>query len=129
MRLSLAPETLAVCRLMPEEKVPDWTWQRQTLLSITYTDDELSIVCQQRSVPPEISCEKGWRALKVEGPLDFALTGILASLVAPLARGAIPVFALSTFDTDYILLKELHLSRAQALLEQEGHTFLENDLA
>jgi hypothetical protein len=121
MKLVILPEKLAVCHMAPEQEIPAWVWQRRTLLSITYTRDELSLVCTQDSVPPEVVSEQGWRAFQVQGPLDFSLTGILAALAGPLATGGIPIFVLSTFETDYILVREQHLSAAKALLEQEGH--------
>ncbi len=90
---------------------------------MTYTTDELSIVCPGSSVPADVRCEKGWVAIKVRGPLDFSLTGILAALASPLAADGIPIFALSTFDTDYVLVKEQDLLRAKKALERAGHTF------
>jgi len=124
MNLVLLPMVLSVCRLAPEEAVPRWVLQDRSLVSITYTRDELSVVCPARSVPAMIQCESGWRALQVQGPLDFALTGILAALATPLAAANIPIFALSTFDTDYLLVKAHHVERARAALQQHGHVFV-----
>jgi hypothetical protein len=96
--------------------------------SVTKTEDELSVVCEQASiplpVPSELKCEKDWRMLKVEGPLDFSLTGILSSLAGPLAAAKISIFAISTFDTDYILVKSENLSRACETLRHSGFTIL-----
>lgn len=128
MQLSILPGRFAVCRLLPTRDVPDWVWTDRTLLSVTYTADELSIVCASDNVPDTpngVQCERGWAAIKVKGPLDFALTGILASLATPLAEAGIALFALSTFDTDYLLVKENVLHRAKAVLEQQGHIFEE----
>jgi hypothetical protein len=83
--------------------------------------DELSVVCQEELVPANIRAENGWRGLKVEGPLDFALTGILAGLASALAQAGVSLFAISTFDTDYILVKEKDLAKAIRALEQAGH--------
>ncbi|MBE3560391.1 MAG: ACT domain-containing protein [Ktedonobacteraceae bacterium] len=123
MRLSLLPDSLSVCRLSPQHEVPSWAWERRHFLSVTYTTDELSIVCSTDIVPTDVSCERDWRAFKVLGPLDFSLTGLLTTLANPLAVNDIPIFAISTFDTDYILVKEPHVSRARKILEQQGHTF------
>ncbi|MDQ2907374.1 MAG: ACT domain-containing protein [Chloroflexota bacterium] len=125
MKLSILPDELVVCRLAPDQEVPAWVWawEERALLSITYTADELSIVCPATVVPPGVQCQPGWRAIKVRGPLDFALTGILASLAVPLADSGIAIFALSTFDTDYLLVSVDALSHAREVLERAGHIF------
>ncbi|HLI90742.1 MAG TPA: ACT domain-containing protein [Ktedonobacteraceae bacterium] len=122
MKLIVLPDEYAICRLAPHYDVPSWALARRTFVSITCTADELSIVCPFSSVPQDIHCERGWRAIKVQGPLDFSLTGILASLAVPLAEGGVSIFAVSTFDTDYILVKDV--LRARKLLEQQGHSFI-----
>lgn len=78
-------------------------------------------MCRAEAVPEGVSHETGWRCLKVSGPLDFGLTGILASLAAPLAAAKIPIFAISTFDTDYVMVKAEHLARALEVLRAAGH--------
>ena len=88
---------------------------------MTRTADELSIVCETDYVPSEVEQESGWRALVVEGRLDFALTGILVSLAAPLADAGVSIFALSTFNTDYLLVRADDLPRAVAALRAAGH--------
>ena len=123
MRLALLPLSFAVCRLAPDREIPAWALAHRSLLSITYTDDELSIVCPTASVPEDVRAEKDWRAIKVIGPLDFALTGVLASIATPLAAANIPMFVISTFDTDYVLVKEQHRERAMSILEQNGYSF------
>jgi uncharacterized protein len=123
MRLSVLPGTFAVCRFSPKQEVPRWVWTDKTLLSITYTKDELSIVCSSALVPTGVQCEKEWVVMKVQGPLDFSLTGILAALATPLAEGGIAIFAISTFDTDYLLVKEQDALRAKELLVSNGHVF------
>lgn len=95
---------------------------RGDLYAITRTRDELSIVCPQADVPPSTFSEPEWRALKVAGPLDFSLTGVLASLAAPLADAGISIFALSTFDTDYLLVKSDVLALAVEVLRRAGHS-------
>ncbi|MBW4469680.1 MAG: ACT domain-containing protein [Stenomitos rutilans HA7619-LM2] len=122
LTFSILQEVFAVCRLEPEEPIPVWSLQR--LFSITRTENELSIVCPQVNVPLEAQAsnfEGNWRCLKVEGPLDFALTGILAAIAAPLAEAGISIFAISTYDTDYVLVKQQDLDRAIQTLLQAGH--------
>jgi hypothetical protein len=123
LTLRLFPETLAVCRLDAGAGVPAWALAG-SFTSITRTRDELSLVCEQENVPGGIRCEAGWRYLKVEGPLDFALTGILASLTTALGLAGISVFAISTYDTDYLLVRGADLERAVELLAREGHRVL-----
>ncbi len=114
--LEALPIKLAICRLKTNAPIPDWAL-KHSFFSITRTDDELSIVCPESHVPKGIKAEKGWAVLKVQGPLDFGLTGILSSLLTPLAENKISVFALSTYDTDYILIKEHALEEALEILK------------
>ena len=123
LALRLLPDGLAVCRLEPDHPVPDAV-MRAPFYSITGTTDELSIVCPESTAPPNAKVESGWRALKVEGPLDFALTGILAGLTKPLAEANISVFALSTSDTDYLLVRNKDIASAVAVLRAQGHGVL-----
>jgi hypothetical protein len=120
LTLLLLPDTLAVCRLAPDAEVPAWAWTGEPA-SVTRTRDELSIVCRAAAVPEGVRAEVGWRCLKVQGPLDFGLTGILAALTAPLAAAGIAIFAVSTFDTDYLLVKAENLDRAIDVLRGAGH--------
>lgn len=115
MKLSALAPTLAVCRLDAKASIPEWA-TRGVFFSVSRTDEELSVVCEEALVPEGIQCEKNWRALKVAGPLDFALTGILASIASPLAEAGISLFAVSTFDTDYILVKSQDFERASTVL-------------
>ena len=119
LRLTLLPQRLSVCRLAPDAPVPSWAGGSFT--AVTRTPDELSIVCDQQHVPQGVAVEKDWRAIKVAGPLDFNLTGVLAALAAPLADAKISIFALSTYDTDYLLVKEAALTRAIQALRSAGH--------
>jgi hypothetical protein len=118
--LSLLPGTFAICRLGPEAIIPDWA-NAGGFVSITRTSDELSIVCLEVNVPAGVKADRGWRCFKVEGPLDLSLTGVLASLANPLAEARINIFAISTFDTDYLLVKEDKVSRASEVLIRSGH--------
>jgi hypothetical protein len=120
LTLSVLPERLGICRLSPNDDLPAWITE-SSFLSITRTSEELSIVCVEQVIPEGTTSEKGWWCLKVHGPLDFSLTGILSSLLHQLAKENISVFALSTYDTDYLLIKEIDLERAKAILVEEGH--------
>ena len=120
LTLSLLPEHYSICRLGPEADIPPWALAGD-FFSITRTRDELSLVCSQELVPPGVQCEKGWRCIMVKGPLDFSLTGILASLAASLAEAGISIFAISTFDTDYLLVKAENLERAVLKFKEAGH--------
>jgi len=119
LALSLLAERLAVCRLEPGAPLP--AWAGGALTAFTRTPDELSVVCAEAGVPAGVQMEGGWRALKVAGPLDFGLTGILAALAGPLAAAGVSIFAISTYDTDYVLIKETALERAVAVLRAAGH--------
>lgn len=120
--LSVLEQTFAVCRLDPATPFPSWA--HESFVSITRTRDELSIVCEQRLVPDDVQAERDWRCLGIVGPLPFALTGILLSLAQPLAERGISIFAVSTFDTDYLLIKASSLDPAIAALRDAGHTVM-----
>ncbi len=119
LHLTLLSTEYAVCQLPPEAESPAWA-RGGELLSFTRTVDEFSIVCSSALVPANVKAEMGWRALKVAGPLEFSLVGILASLASALANAGVSIFALSTFDTDYILVKSDTLDRALAALKEAG---------
>jgi uncharacterized protein len=120
LELRLLEERLAVCRLEREIGMPSWA-TGGGFFSITRTPDELSVVCLESAVPEGVRSKKGWRILRVSGVLDFSVVGILASLTAPLAEAGVPLFALSTFDTDYLLVKDHDLGRAIEALAAYGH--------
>ena len=121
MRLFALDELYAIVRLHPDAGLPDWV-EGGHFWSVTRSDSELSVVCREEDVPEDASAERGWCALEVAGPLDFSLTGVVASLVSPLADAAVPIFVLSTFDTDYLLVREADLPRAADALRGAGHT-------
>ena len=110
----------AICRLDASAEIPDWA-KRGGFYSVTRTSDELPVVCAEENVPTGILCESGWQCLKVEGPLNFGLIGILASIAGPLAEAGISIFALGTYDTDYILVKEARFAEAIKVLAAKGH--------
>lgn len=128
MKTSLSFEELsgryAVCRLAPGEPVPAWV-PSGGVVSCTRTHDELSIVCMEGSVPPDVQAERGWRGFRIRGALDFSLVGVLAEVAQCLADAGISLFCLSTYDTDYFLVKEDAFDRAKEHLVGRGHTFLD----
>jgi hypothetical protein len=127
LELLILEDRLAVCRLDRGNCVPSW-YTRGDFFSITRTPDELTVVCPESIVPDGVRAETGWRALRVFGILDFSLVGILASLAVPLAEAEITMFALSTFDTDYVLVKGDDLGRAVEALGANGHVVRDWDL-
>ena len=100
--------------------MPDWAWQGE-LVSVSKTRDELSILCLSSNVPDDVRCEREWAAFKLNGPFEFTLTGILVSVLEPLRAADIGIFAVSTFDTDYVLVKRANLEAAIEALEKAGH--------
>jgi len=123
-RLTLAVEdaVVAVCRLSADAAIPTWALAGG-FCSITRTADELSIVCaDDQRIPAGVQCERGWRLLRVAGTQAFALTGILSAVLEPLASAGISIFAVSTFDTDYVLVKSESFEQALAALREAGHT-------
>jgi hypothetical protein len=121
LSLCILPGRLAICRLPPDAPLPEPSSQA-SFWSVTRTEEELSIVLPEEAVSAGWHAEGGWRCLKVLGPLDFGLTGILASLAASLAEAGVPIFAISTYETDYILVKEENLERAKYALLASGHS-------
>jgi hypothetical protein len=120
LTLVVLPDTFAVCRLNPDAGLPDWAFTG-AFSSITRTAAELSIVCPQILVPADVKCESDWRCLQVAGTLDFSLTGIMAALTSVLAEAGISIFVISTFDTDYLLVKADKLENAIKVLSAAGH--------
>lgn len=128
--LKVLPELLAIVRLPADADVPAWALSG-SFASVTRTVAELSVVAPAAAVPSKANAERapdgvvatgGWRALQVDATLDFALTGVLATLAAPLAEAGVSIFALSTYDTDYLLVPAEQLDRALAALRAAGHT-------
>lgn len=121
------PNSYAVCQLRPEQPVPLRALQGE-FFSITKTDGELSLVCETDRVPEGVTAELGWRILRIAAVLDFAMVGVLAVISGTLAREAIAIFAISTYNTDYLLVKEKDLKAAVSALRQAGHQVNESKL-
>ena len=128
LKYGVLNERFAVCRAAADAPVPAWA-QEGRFFCLARTTDELSIICPENRVDPSVfeqnraglKVEGGWTVLKLEGPFPFSMTGVLASFVQPLADAQIPIFAISTFDTDYVLVKEEDLQRALPALRAAGH--------
>jgi len=120
LHLTVLPLLLSVCQLARDAAVPEWA-QKGAFVAAVRTDEELSLVCPAHMVPPHVRAHGPWRALKVRGPLDFALVGVLLTLLTPLAEAGISVFALSTYNTDYILVPADRLDAAIRALRAAGH--------
>ncbi len=111
LKLTLLPEIFSICRLKLDDPVPDKILD-SSFFTITRTEDELSLVCLQKYLPENAVSNNNWRCFKVDGPLDFSLTGIISSLTLPLAKAEIPVFVFSTYDTDYLMVKRENIQKA-----------------
>jgi hypothetical protein len=120
LTLRLLPQKFAVCRLAADSSIPQWA-QRGAVFSLTRTTDELSIVCEGKYVPGSVKAEKEWRCFKLQGPFPFEMTGVLASVLQPLAEAGVSIFAISTYDTDYVMVKEPSLTKAAKVLTAAGH--------
>jgi hypothetical protein len=122
--LDLLPEEYAVCRLPAGSAIPDSLSTgpaNKSVISVTWAPDELSIICPSDRVPADAVVETPWRCLRVVGPLDLALTGVLASLIGPLAAARVNIVTFSTYDTDYLLVPTVRLTEAIDTLSKAGH--------
>lgn len=114
------PGTYVVVRRAADSAIPKWAITGD-FSSVTRTADELSIVCSAENLPPDVDSQHRWTCLKLEGPFPFELTGVLLSFIEPLSSNGIPIFAVSTYDTDYVLIPEEYATSALELLEKAGH--------
>ena len=121
LSLRLHPQPLSVVRLADDEPPPAWAFAGRGIAAAVRRDGELGVVCATARVPDGVTREDGWVALEVEGPLDFSLTGILLAIAEPLAQAGIPIYALSTYDTDVVLIRDTAQDEAVASLERAGH--------
>ena len=123
LSLKILPDRMAVCRLEPTAPLPDWI-DEPGFYSVTRTEEELAIVCPETHLAPGTTSEAGWRCFKVQGVLDFSEIGIIFSLTQPLAESDVSVFVISTFDTDYFMVKEEDLAKAIDALTAVGHQII-----
>lgn len=118
------PGLYAIVRLLPDAPIPAWTAKGE-FISITRTGDELSIICPAQNVPKGVDSGPRWICLRLEGPFPFSQTGVPLSFIEPLSSNGIPIFSISTYDTDYVLIQEEHIGRAVDLLREAGHELYE----
>lgn len=120
LKYSLEPGKFAVCRFAADAAIPEWAL-RGSLQCVTRTSEELSIVCSAENVPAGVEANAPWSCFKIAGPIPFEQVGVLASFIEPLAARGISIFAISTFDTDYVLVKEEFADRAIEAFRGAGH--------
>lgn len=116
----------AVVRLAPDAVVPEWAG-RGEFTSISRSAEELSIVCPADNLPRDVHAQSPWVCLKLEGPFPFSMTGVLLSFIEPLSTNGIPIFAISTYDTDYVLIEEEYMGMALSFLQEAGHELAGGD--
>jgi uncharacterized protein len=116
----------AIVRLPPDAPVPAWT-RKGDFTSVTRSVDELSVVCPADNLPADVHSEHHWICYKLEGPFPFSLTGVLLSFIEPLSENGVPIFAISTYDTDYVLVQEEFAGVAQQALDEAGHDLWPRD--
>jgi len=124
LTLSSLPGLLAVCKLSKDAAIPEWALN-SNFLALIRTPDEFTMVCPQTNVPEGVTAEQGWAALRVHGPLEFEMVGVLATLATTLAQAGVSIYAISTYDTDYILLKETMMEIARSALVNTGHKVID----
>jgi hypothetical protein len=120
LRLSVLEHRLAVCWLEPDSEIPAWA-TGAPFFCVTRTAGELSAICPEERVPAGTTCERGWRALKLESPFEFGMIGVLASVAVPLAESEVSILAIATYETDYVLVRESQLDFATQTLRERGH--------
>jgi hypothetical protein len=125
--LEVLQSGLAIVKLDPEDSVPRWA--QGEFVAITKTATELSIVCAEAGIPEEVDAERGWTGFRLAGPLSFDQVGVIASITAPLNAAKVPVFVVSTYDTDYLLIKSDHLESASEALTESGHRIVTSSSA
>jgi hypothetical protein len=118
--LTVLGARFAICRLDPDAALPEWTTRSRSFLSICRTPTELSVVADETVVPGDVSADRGYRGLRVEGPLPLDMVGVLAAIAAPLAAARVPIFPIATFDHDYLFVPGRSLADAVTALEAAG---------
>jgi hypothetical protein len=123
LTLQELPCNYAVSRLVSDARIPAWA-DGDGFVSISRTTDELSVVCLAARVPSDVRSDSPWVAFKLQGPFPFDATGIALSVIEPLSTASVGIFLVSTFDTDYLLVKAENAARARELLRAAGHKLL-----
>ena len=126
LKFRLLPGPYAIVRLAPDAPVPEWA-TKGDFNSVTRSADELSIVCLADNIPVDVNSESKWICLKLEGPFPFSQTGVLLSFIEPLSNNSIPIFAISTYDTDYVLVQKEFAGATLQALDKYGHQLIEDD--
>jgi uncharacterized protein len=119
--IRVRPEQLAIVRLDTAAALPEWALSGSGLAAVVRRDAELSIVREAAGIPDGLTVDRGWRALELRGPFELTMTGVLASIAVPLAEAGVAIFALATYDTDLVLVRESQLDQARQALEAAGH--------
>jgi uncharacterized protein len=120
LRFRRLPGLYAIARLSPDAPIPEWATKGE-FTSISRSKEELSVVCPADNVPPDVDFPHRWICLKLEGPFAFEQTGVLLSFIEPLSGNGVPIFAVSTYDTDYVLIPEDRMGGVVDLLQAAGH--------
>ena len=120
LALKLLPDYYAVCRLRENKQIPERV-RDLPFYAIIRTEESLTFICNQKFIKDDVECEKNWRCLEIEGPFEFSEIGIISQVCGPLARSKIPVYVISAFETDYLLIKDTFLEEALATLRNSGH--------
>ena len=128
LKFSWLPGPFAICKLPSDAAIPEWALTG-VFTSVSRTPDELSIVCPADNLPANVNSESHWACFKLKGPFAFSQVGILAAFINPLAQSGVPIFAISTYDTDYVLIQEEFMGMAQKALGEAGHQLLGDDEA
>ena len=122
LSIEILPERLTICSLPVGDEIPSWA-RSGSFVSHTRTPDELSVICLEDAVPENVEASPGWRALKLVGPFELSLVGVLVSVAHPLAHAGISILPIGTFQTDYVLVAEADLASAVDALSRAGHRF------
>ena len=120
------PENYAICSFPPDAAFPDWE-HHPSILSITKTPKEITLVCEENLVPGECTQSENWKCIKVEGSFDLDAVGVLSSIAGPLAQNGISLYVISTYDTDYILIHAKNIEKTVSCLRESGHTFINTE--
>ena len=121
LKLSLLEEKYGICSLPKDAPIPHWV-SKESLVSITRTDKELTIVCKQDIIPSKLQSDLNWRCFKIDGSFDLSQIGVISSISSPLADAGISIYVISTYDTDYFLVKDDNLEKTISVLSNFGHS-------